>query len=286
MRKLYLVVISCVALVAFMGFSASAQAEPLIEPGCAGAGNPIEILDFSIVTSSNQAYEVSDLLGQAYACGSYAGGQNTGDPPFFGAETFVNHATIVVPPGFEVADSDLVTEGSYAGIAIPKFLLHTEEGYAGYVGGAPVVITTDDKDECRREIAEEIVGKVPPSGDMITCLRGEVPGGTGGNWSWFVRDPETGQQSFTIGPMHTPDPRIDPGLTYFELGLCDYFGEVGGDECGDSGQWQQKNGSGCSLTKGFGDFTATTTREDKQVTPEALSHVAWVPDACFMYADY
>ncbi len=71
MRKIYLAVASCIALVAFMGFSATALAVP--DPSCDGDpyNNDAVVHDFAItMTDSNVAGEVSGLSGSGLACGA------------------------------------------------------------------------------------------------------------------------------------------------------------------------------------------------------------------------
>ncbi len=171
MRKLYLLVASCVALVAFTGFSASALAEPKADPFCVANGNPIEVLDFGIVMGSDQAHDVASLAGQGYACGSEI------DDGWVGAETLVNHADIGLPPGYAIADTDPDEGGpdlgSWAGMANINFLNHDPEGFAAFTPDVPALVRTAPKAECQNQIDNEIVGEVP-DGDMISCLKAAV----------------------------------------------------------------------------------------------------------------
>lgn len=281
MRKLYLSVVSCVALVAFMGLSATAYG--LSDPRCTADGNPTEILDFQITSPESQkAYDNSNIVGSAYACGSNIGW-------FSGAGTLYNHADVGVPDSVQIADSDLVPNGSRSASAFVNVLYHDPFGGAHFDAGVPSDVSTADKAECQNELDNEIVGSTPgnePGSEIVTCLYGTNPAGE--NWSWAVRDAD-GKLWLTIGPMHGPF-GIEPGLTYVNLDLCAYYGAVGSLECGTDNnepvgeigpdQWQQKNG--CTGVKSDGTlsqttYTVTATKENGTETPVAETSVSWSP---------
>ena len=277
-RRTYLAIASCVALVAFMGLSTSAYGA--IDPHCEAIGNPIAIDEFTIDTpDSNQAYEASTIHGRAYACGSEITLFGGGD------ETLYNHADVGVPPGVQIANSDSVLVSSFAGDATVN-VLYRAVGVPIFQGGVLSVMETAPKSECQNELDEEIVGATPgnlPGSEIVACLKGTNPLGT--NWNWSVRD-AGGKLWTTIGPMHGLG-GIAPGLTFVDMNLCGYYGDVGGttypDDCGSEAngdQFQQKNGHAsapdCNGGAGpLGIYTLTATREDATVTPEASSCVAW-----------
>ncbi len=304
MRKFYLAIASCVALVAFMGFSANAFASHSVQdPDCSAVGNPQEMVDFSISTpDSSVANEVSNLVGSAYACGSSLETVWLIETCLGGDSTLNNHADIGLPPGFTVSDSDSVAQGSYAGSAKINVLYNAFGTACVFSPDVPVILSTDNKAGCENERAIEIVGAVP-QGDIVACLRGTSPAGVG--WQWNVTDAD-GKSWTTIGPMHTPQ-GIEPGLTYVNLDLCAYIGDTGAwDALGTCGteengdQFQQRNGdpspAACNNgrdedgnlvdTQGEGDpelvydglFTATVTNEAGETTttdPPASSCVSW-----------
>ncbi len=290
MHKLYLGVASCAALVAFMGFSATAFG--VNDPRCEQAGNPTEILDWSVATpDSNIEHQVSSLDLSAYACGSDI------DIDFAGAGTLNNHIDIGVPDGVDIRDSGKVPVGSWAAVATVSILYHDPYGEPHYVGGLPTQVVTDDKQRCRDELAYEIVGATPGNEEgsvLLTCLKGTTV--AGGNWSWAVRD-ANGKLWLTVGPMHASY-GVEPGLTYVNMDLCGLYGAVGSTECGttigpNSVLYQQRNGdaayplfspnercldSGPWTGKGIYTVTATmegTGPEGGTVTPVASSCMPW-----------
>ncbi len=275
MRKLYLLVGSIVTIVAFTAFSATAFG--LADPRCEEAGNPVAMLDFSIETpESGTAWEVSNLDGSGFACGSDIG------PWGQGAGTLMNHADFGVPEGVVITDSDSVPLGSRSAIASVNVLFHFLG--APNFGDAQISdVLTDDKAKCQNEIDNEIVGSTPgnqPGSEIVSCTRGSND--LGWNWNWNVRDAD-GKLSMTIGPMHG-FANIEPGLTYVNLVLCGYYGAPGttAPECGtekNGDQFQQKNG--CGIEDYFGrifgapTYTASATMENGTVTPIAEANARW-----------
>ncbi len=274
MNKLGVVVVSIVTLVAFTAFSATAFG--LGDPRCEEAGNPIEMLDFSIDTESGTAWEVSSLEGSVYACGSDIG-------PFGqGAETLYNHADIGIPEGVVIADSDSVPLGSRSATATVNVLFHLL-GAPNFGEGIGIDVATARKSECQSEIDNEIVGSTPgdqPGSEIVSCTKWS--NALGQNWSWIVRDVD-GKLWMTIGPMQALG-SIKPGLTYVNLSLCAYYGPAGSPapQCGteeNGDQFQQKNG--CGIEDAFGrifgapTYTATATMENGTVTPIAEANARW-----------
>ncbi len=290
MRKLYLAVTSCVALVAFLAFSATAFG--LNDPRCEQAGNPIEILDWNVTTpESSVQHQTSSVFGAAYACGSDI------DIGFGGASTLNNHADVGVPEGVRILNSDKVPVGSWAATAFVNILYHDPYGDPHFDEAVLTSVRTDNKAECQRELDDEIVGATPGNEEgsvLVTCLKGVTP--VGGNWSWAVRDAND-KLWLTVGPMHAPY-GIEPGLTMMDMQLCGLYGAVGSTECGttigpNSVLYQQRNGdaayplfspnercldSGPWTGKGIYTVTATqegTGPEGGPVTAAASSCVPW-----------
>ena len=304
MRKLFLALTSCIALVAFMGFSATALANhvegELHDPFCAGTYEPggfgggptgwdygFSVVDFQIDSPDSYVEdEASRIVGSGHVCGSVIGDGGVG------AETLANHADISVPNGVEISDSALVEEGSYAGTAKVNILMQAGEGQiASFVDDVDSVVRAAPKLECQYEIDNQLVADAPdgrphPEGSMVQCLRGSNP--LGYNYTWTTLD-DTGQMAFTIGPMHNDELGIDPGLTYLNLTLCDFYGgprsfdrtcgtEVNGD------QWVQKNGrspdryaeTGCPADRDNGVYSITVTNEGSETTyPADTTPVPW-----------
>ena len=72
MRKFFLALASCIALVAFIGFSATAMAIA-IGPDCDGDpyNNDFAVHDFTLVTpDSDVEHTVSGAAGEGVACGT------------------------------------------------------------------------------------------------------------------------------------------------------------------------------------------------------------------------
>ncbi len=106
MRKFYLAIASCVALVAFMGFSATAYSANIVDPDCDGTpnNNDFVVNNFGIVTAnSDVAGEVSGMTGSGAACGTVLQDNflDCGSSPY-GHETLNDYALVKSPPGVEV----------------------------------------------------------------------------------------------------------------------------------------------------------------------------------------
>lgn len=272
-HKLGFLAASCTALVAFFGFSASAFA--LHDPACNQWGNQFGVYDFQIDTpDSHRERAVSGVTGSGYACGSEIGWF------YYGAETLYNHADVSVPPGVEIADSDLVPNGSYAAGASVNVLYHGPAGVSYFRDAVSSEVRTDYKAMCEWERDHEIVGPTP-RGQIVSCLKGVNE--LGHSWSWATRVISPSQTdrnlSLTIGPMHGVV-GVEPGLTYIDLDLCAYYGTVEGTECGSGGrQWQQKNGHASypNCTNGNGVYTMTATNNAGETTDPAEACVEWTP---------
>ena len=154
MRKLKLLLAGTVALVALLGLSAQALA--IHDPGCDTFNNDVGVFEFNMDTpDSHQSGDVSGVGGSAYACGSDLSG--SGDPiNWAGDDTLNNHADIIVPPGVEIADSDLVPGGSdsnpyggsLAGVAKVHILMRLYggpmfmDGQPDFTDGIPSTVRT------------------------------------------------------------------------------------------------------------------------------------------------
>ena len=266
MRKLYLAIASCVALVAIMGFSASAPAADIHDPMCDKWGNQVGTFGFNIATTNTIApYQVSAVAVDTYACGSNLE-TNVFGQVIDGADTLYNHLDIGMPRRAQVADSDLAGGvGAHAGKAIANFVyVASGFGFFGQFLGSDLI--TDDRAECERERTSEIVGSTP-RGQIVSCLKSEHS--VGASWIWFVREQKTGKLSMTIGPTHGGR-GVEAGPTRVQFNLCGYYGAVGGNTCGSEGdQWQLRNGCG------RGTYRITATMEDGTETLESQDSIYW-----------
>ncbi len=275
-------------MVAFLGLSAQALATHGVhDPHCDqyDSNHNAAVYEFGLdnpITDSSWMGAAASITGSAHACGSFLGPQGTTE----GDNTMYKRADITVPPGVEIADSDLLPHRSYAGEAWVNMLFRFPDGrpyFAGgenpepYPEGIPSVITTDYKSECARE--SEL-----PASDIISCLKGENP--FGHNWSWSSRD-ASGKLALTVGPMYSPGITVGPGLTYVTLYLCGNYGSVVPDpipdpnpnrtDCGTDGQFQQLNGdaSAPNCDNGNGIYSVTATTETGFTTDPTTDCVEW-----------
>ncbi len=277
-RKIYLAVASCVALVAFMGFSSTAFADHVRDPDCAATGNAFALTGFSVDTpDSHVASEVSGVTGTGLACGTAIHGNpaNPFDPPM-GEETLNDRADIQNPPGVAVnaAPSTDLPDGSYIGSAVVDaatwvFFL----GGAVFLDNSAVIMRVDDDPaaDC-------------PAGSLA-CYRGNTE--TGHSWVWVEED-ASGRTTLTIGPFYNDITGSPAGLTQIDdFRLCAYAGAVGGNSCGDgsdSSKWLQKNGAASvgvppgspRCNQGRGVYTVTVTNKAGDTTDPVSSCVPWI----------
>ncbi len=223
MRKLYLSVASCVALVAFMGFSVSALAAP--DPSCDGTpyNNDPAVHDFTItMTDSNVSGEVSGLSGSGLACG--ADTQNSG--------SYYDHADIGTPPGVVINNTSGMANGRFVGTALVNVMV--ADIFGGVYEDVHSELSIAPIAECAAE--NPVGGDIP--GTIIACYRGDNPVGYNYNWGTVDND---GKSWLTIGPFHS---FVTSGLTHIkEFNLCGYVGASGGSSCGTSSDpFLQKNG--------------------------------------------
>ncbi len=268
MRKLYLVVASCAALAAFMGFSSNAFAAEVHDPGCNPYGNQVGMYEFSVDTpGTHMGREVSNIIGSARACGSSLQTDIFGITCVSGYGTLYNHADVTVPGSARIADNSTVAVDSYAGSASVNVM--ADLGIAGCLqsSGIDSVVTVKPISDCEWQRTNRIVGATP-QGPIVSCLRGDSALGYNYSWSTLTN----GDKALTIGPMRNDTFNVNPGLTYVDLDLCDYYGNPGGGVCGsavEGDQWQQKNGC---LT---GTYTATATMNNGTVTPVVQDTIQW-----------
>ena len=290
MRKFYLGIASCVALVAFMGFSASAFANHLYDSDCAADPDAFEMSNFTIDTpDSNIEYYVSGVTGSGRACGSRIHGLGLGD--FQGTETLNDIAVIQYPPGVEVnqAPSAKLLRGRYIGEARVDALT-----WIWFFGGAVPV----DNSELTLRVEDRDDPITPPGGswgspdcpaNSLACYRGKSD--TGHGWMWVLEDADGGL-SLTIGRFYNDVTGAPAGLTEIDyFSLCGYAGDVNGISCGESwrGRWLQTNGvsslrahpqdSICGerpgIPEGAGTYTATVTNRAGQTTDPVRTWVRW-----------
>ena len=215
------------------------------------------------------AWQVSSVVGSAYACGSTLTTQWLTEVCTGGDETLYNHADVGVPAGNQISDSGLVAETSYAGVANISVLANL--GVLGCLQDTvQAFVRTAPTKDCESQRANRIVGDTP-QGEIVSCLRGDSDLGYNYNWTALT----DGELSMTIGPMRNDFFGVDPGLTMVALDLCGYYGDTGSEAgvCGSEkagDQWQQKNGCG------LGTYTLTGTMNNgTTVTPVAEDTVRW-----------
>ncbi len=278
MRKFYLVIASCVALVAFMGFSANAFA--LTDPDCDGDpyDNTLLVHDFSIeMIDSYVAGEPSGLGGSGLACRtdiSFGGG---------GAETIFDHADISNPDGVKVGHTSVMANTRFVGTARLNVAGYGLFGEAHIFGvgaddldgppeGISSILSIDSIANCDAETP--VGGDVP--GTIIACYKGTNP--LGFNYSWIIEN--QGRTNLTIGPFH-PLGGVAGMTRIHEFNLCAYVGAPGGstfpDDCGTSSDpFLQKNGirrDPCYPSAGIYGVTATT--RGGEITPRVTTRVNW-----------
>ncbi len=308
MRKLYLVVASCVALVAFMGLSATAFA--VIDSDC--VPNDVEIQGFTVTSlDSSVSGEVSGINGAGRACGSEI--ENGGPGEFPGEGTLFKRADITIPAGVVVAEapSAQIPVDSYVGEAQIDVLFWADFGLLTVATDIPDLqpsLITRPKSECQAE--RNALGDGGSEADIVACYYGEITGFFHfKEWNWVVDD-GNGELTLTIGEFHNlTQTHVSAGLTEIDrFDLCAYAGTVGGNSCGDGSEpskWTQKNGDvsegygwlpgytrglpiptslhrvlfSCDYgsNKGRGIYTVTATNRDGQTTDPVSSCVSWTP---------
>ncbi len=309
MRKLYLLVASCVALVAFMGFSATALANHVFDSDCAADPDAFEVTKFTIGTPDSKVeHKVSGIVGTGLTCGSRIHGLGLGD--FQGVETLNDLAIIQNPPGVEnnAAPSADLPKGSYVGEAqVDALTWIFVVGGALPVSDSVLTLRVDDRDD----------PITPPGGtwgspdcpaDAITCYRGKSD--TGHGWTW-VEDNPGGSTTLTIGRFYNDVTGEPAGLTEIDnFSLCGYAGDVGGISCGDgsdSSKWLQKNGDDSVFQRppvptnghneypdnisiycrgGLGMYTVTVKNRAGATTDPATSCVRWRRSSSAIYRDH
>ncbi len=256
MRKLFLALASCAALVAFMGFSATASANHIVEADCdlevGGDGpynNDFAVHDFEITFPDSMVeHEVSGLIGRGVMCGSAVDSMlgpdwnfdNCGDPgsnPPVGVESFLNEVEVTVPPGVIMNAEGFGVPGAYLGDANANAISCTlrEVLPNQAVTTTAKVNETNPADDC------------PDDPSVITCMLGNSALGYAYMWHTVTGQDSQGRDLYTltIGPFHSLVG--DAGLTKLNFfTFCAYAGVVGGNECGTADSnpdgWLQING--------------------------------------------
>ncbi len=301
MRKIYLALVSCVALVAFMGFGGSAFA--VVDPSCDGDpyNNDFAVHDFTLDTpDSHVAGDVSGVSGSGLACGTEISG--TWLAPV-GAGTLNDNADILAAPGVKVNPTAGMPVDSYAGAAVinsaswaPIFGALIIPDVHSDLTVAPIG-TADQVETCAYEAAQAVGG--PEPGEIVACYRGTTDPTAlvkGHNFSWQTLAPD-GRYTLTIGRFYNDllaHPAgiegVKAGLTHIkEFTLCNNIGApitpgIGG-QCGTSSDpWIQKNGIMSTpinksplqyCPRDAGLYTVTVTNKAGETTGPVSSRVIW-----------
>lgn len=207
-------VMSCMALVAFFGISASAFA--LVDPACDGEpyNNDPAIHEFSIGTpDSPYAHDESKMTANAVICGTEL------TPGFGGESSRYETASVSLAPGVEITNTANIPVGSYTGKAFVNLLYHGPIGTPYFAPNVPSTLRVDRPGPLTDCPA-----------DAVACHRGS--NFLGHNWSWTTVD-QDGNYKITIGKTYGLA-GIAPGITYINLEMCKNFGQVNGSTCGSS----------------------------------------------------
>ena len=243
MRKLFLALISCAALVAFMSLSATAFAnhKETSDPACLQEyGNQFGIYDFNVATPDSEWEHVnSGVTGNGIACGTVIDGIHEGDVPWEdwpGAESQFVRADIENPHGVAVEPTAGMEQGAYVGNGVVGVLTWLGPNIPLSLAAAPFNMTVDNSE-----------GTDCPA-DAIACYRGDVehPILQGHSWVWVTRW-ESGscnnpinpyacwpRTKLTIGEFYNDLTFTPSGLTNIqEFNLCARAGAVGSTDCGE-----------------------------------------------------
>ena len=300
MRKLYLLVASTVALVAFMGFSATAFATA-VDPSCdlghdhgdadGPYNNDAAVHGFTLETTNNISGAVSGITGSGLACGTEIGGNLFPIGGHTGEGTLNDNVDIVAPRGVKVNPTADMEVGSYVGGAIILSATWMPVVHAAIIptlidfSVAPIG-TSDQPQTCAWEAARAVGGLEP--GEIVACYRGTTDPDEiiqGQNFNWQTLGPD-GRYTLTIGrfyneviPHNPGEEFVVAGLTDIrELMLCDRVGApIGpgtGGECGSgTDPWVQKNGS-CGLAA----YKVTVTNKAGEETEPVYAQINWDPN--------
>ncbi len=193
MKKLVLFFTTCIALVAFAGFSTPAFA--VISPNCDGdpySNEPAIHEFFSGTPASHVSYEPSSIEFGGLLCGSDLG-------LFDGGEgTLVNHLDMDLAPGVEVNDSDSVPVDSFLTAATTSVLIRI--GVAMNIPDVAINMVTDEKSECIRE--RQLIldrGFWTPEGETTGCYRANSYLVQNWNWNTLTED---GKLYTTVGQVY------------------------------------------------------------------------------------
>lgn len=243
-RNIYLAVASCVALVAFMGFSASALADHVFDSDCA-PDHEFAVTDFNInTTDSNISYKVSGISGTGLTCGSRIHDWDA-KGGYLGVETLNDIAVIQNAPGVLVhaAPSADLPKGTFLGEAQVDALTWIG-GTAVPVSDSELTLRVEDRDDPITPPDGVLWGSPDCPADALACYRGKSD--TGHGWTWVEEDAD-GSTTLTIGRFYNHATGEPAGLTEIDIfSLCGYAGTTKGTECGDGSdpsKWVQKNGA-------------------------------------------
>ena len=284
MRKLYLLVASCVALVAFMGFSASAFANDVYDPDCAADPDAFELTNITFDTpDTHKSWAVSGVVGTGLACGSRIDNDYAlGNYP--GVETLNDIAVIQNPSGVRnnAAPSAALPRGSYVGEArVDALTWIWFFGDAQTVTNSELTLRVEDRDDpiTPPGALNPTWGMPDCPANSLACYRGKSD--TGHGWTWVVENAD-GSTELTIGRFYNDVSGEPAGLTEIDyFSLCGYAGDVDGISCGDgsdSSKWLQKSGCGYErygLVWGDPTYTVTVTNRSGAVTPAVEFNAGW-----------
>ncbi len=283
MRKFYLAIASCVALVAFMGFSASAFANDVFDSDCAADPDAFELSNFTIDTPDSQyQYEVSGITGTGRACGSRIH-NDFAQGIFPGVETLNDTASIKNAAGVKVnaAPSADLPKGSYIGEAqVDALTWIWFFGDAQPVSNSALTLRVEDRDDPITPPGTGFWLAPDCPANSLACYRGKSD--TGHGWIWVV-EAGNGSTTLTIGRFYNDVSGEPAGLTEIDFfSLCGYAGDVGGISCGDdsdTSKWLQKNGTAttkCNYRRaGIGRYTVSVTNLAGATTAPVTARNSW-----------
>ncbi len=277
-RKLSLAIVSCVALVAFMGLAGSASAGDVVHADCDGDpyNNDAVIHDFELGTpDSHKSFAPSGIKGGALVCGTRVFNCGPGNLLICGRDSYYDRAEIGVANGVEITDTASIPTGAYAGRADVHVITDVLSFPSNQTDSTVLTVKPKGEADC--------------PGNEVACYRGQ--GGLGHNYNWTVQDPVTGKYTLVIGKIIPI--AGEAGLVKIDMMFCEKFGAPGTSQCGSGGApVVQKNGA-ASLGKassgllgsnpthqkpcsnGNGTYEATATQRGGLVTPSVTSCVVW-----------
>ncbi len=268
-RRVCIASIGCIALVAFLSSSATAQL--ITDYDCDGDPyrNYDKIHEFEVDTYDSQAaYQPSGLSTGALFCGTRL-------IPMFpynitGIDTLYKRADIDLPLGVRFTNTSGIPLGSYVGeIKINAFTVYAYMLF-WYINES-MSITVDS------------IGSGDCPGSAVACYRAEGRDGKrpGYLWLWVARNAASGRTTLTIGQLHPwgVSVRWSPtGITRFNLQLCQRIGDPTTGICGSGADTVvHTNGapSAPNCLNGNGIYTITAEQRGGTVAGPESTCVEW-----------